>query len=207
MKPIALALLLALAGCATMRPTTDVDPAVDFSGYETFTWIDDNPLVRTDTQRPLSPFIEQRLMTAARSGLTERGLRFVEDPQAADLAVAFTIGSRQGLRVTEYPTTQWNHPWRGGWRDGMVRTTPYTEGQLAIDIFDVETSRPIWHGTVSRRLTGRERAEPGEVLENAVHAILRRFPAGSAAAGERAATTTPAAGAPAKASAARAERT
>ena len=70
---------------------TDHDPAVDFSAYQTFTWIDANPLIRVATERPLSPLVQERLMNETRSALTRRGLRFEQDPARSDLAVAFTV--------------------------------------------------------------------------------------------------------------------
>ena len=180
--------LLAAAGCqTTLRPTTDFDTSVDFTAKQTFTWIDPNPLIRTATQRPLSPLVEERLMSATRAALVERGLRFVGTAEEADLAVAFTIGSREGIRITSYPSSSFtrgpagrrDHRWhRGYWGQthSTVRTRQYTEGQLAIDLFDVANAVPVWHGTVSRRVTRQERGEPDEALREAVVAIVAEFP-------------------------------
>ena len=177
--------LLAAACQTTLRPTTDYDPSVDFSTFETFSWIDPNPLIRVATQRPLSPLVEQRLMSETRAALTRSGLRFAEDPLEADLAVAFTIGSREGIRITSYPTRSFHrglggrrHTWQGYWTTSTVRTRQYTEGQLAVDLFDVKEMRPVWHGTVSRRVTRQDRNEPDEIVRAVVEAILDRFPPG-----------------------------
>ena len=187
---IALIALSAIVGCqTTLRPTTDFDTSVDFSAMRTFTWIDPNPLIRTVTQRPLSPLVQERLMAATQAVLTERGLRFVDNVQEADLAVAFTIGSREGIRITSYPSSSFSRApvgrsgqhWRRGYwgqTHSTVRTRQYTEGQLAIDLFDVANAVPVWHGTVSRRVTQRERGEPDEALREAVIAILNEFPPG-----------------------------
>ena len=182
--------LLPLAGCqTTLRPVTDFDPSVDFSTKRTFTWIDPNPLVRTATQRQLSPLVQERLMAATREAFTQSGLVFVEKAQDADLAVAFTIGSREGIRITTYPTSSFtrgpagrrDYRWRRGYwgqTHSSVRTRQYTEGQLAIDLFDVATAVPVWHGSVTRRVTQRERGEPDEALREAVAAIVGEFPPG-----------------------------
>ena len=176
---------LLAAGCATtLRPTIDYDPVVEFTAYQTFSWIDPNPLIFAATQRTLSPLVQQRLMSQTQQGLTQRGLRFVEDPSQADLVVAFTIGSREGLRVTSFPTRSLSRgpsgrrssSWGGYWNTSTVRTTQYREGQLAIDLFDVAQERPVWHGTVSRRITQAERMEPGDAIQEAVDAILKQFP-------------------------------
>jgi hypothetical protein len=176
---------LLAAGCATtLRPTIDYDPAVDFARYQTFSWIDPNPLISAATQRTLSPLVQQRLMAQTQRGLTDRGLRFVEDATQADLVVAFTIGAREGIRVTSYPSRSLHRgpvgrrpsSWGGYWNTSTVRTTQYREGQLAIDMLDVAQARPVWHGTVSRRITQAERMAPDDALQEAVDAILDQFP-------------------------------
>lgn len=176
---------LLVAGCATtLTATTDYDPGVDFTTYSSFSWIDPNPLIRSVTQRPLSPLVVQRLMADTRDLLEGRGLRFVEDPTEADLAVAFTVGSRDGIRISSYPTTSLHrgrrgrptNSWGNYWGGSTVRTRQYTEGQLAVDLFDVAQARPVWHGTVSTRITRGDRAEPNEVIREALTAILDEFP-------------------------------
>ena len=176
---------LLLAGCATtMTATSDFDETVDFSKYRTFSWIGPNPLIRSVTQRPLSPLVEQRLMTNTRELLPARGLSFVENPAEADLLVAFTIGSRDGIRIDSIPTP-WTHArptgprrtaWRGYWPGNTVTTRQYTEGQLAVDMFDVAEARPVWHGTTGRQLTRSERESPDELLREALEAIFEKFP-------------------------------
>lgn len=175
---------LLLAGCASqMTATTDVDTSVDFDSFQTFGWIDPNPLIRSVTTRPLSPLIQQRLMADTKDILTERGLRFVEDAAAADLAVAFTIGSREGMRVESFPTRTFqrgrrSYSWGGYWGGSTVRTRTYTEGQLAVDLFSVAEARPVWHGTTSSRVTQGDRAEPDAIIREALEAILAEFPPG-----------------------------
>jgi hypothetical protein len=187
MKKFLLICCFLAAGCQTaaLQPSTDFDTSVDFSKFQTFTWIDPNPLIRASTQRPLSPLVQTRLMTATQSALTQRGLRFVQNPDDADLAVAFTIGSRQGIRINSFPSSSFHHspasrrgnPWgRGYWGTTSVQARSYTEGQLAIDLFDIAAAQPVWHGTVSRRVTQRERAEPDAALQEAVIAIFNKFP-------------------------------
>ncbi len=178
---------LILAGCATqMTATTDYDRTVDFSEFRTFSWIDANPLIRSATQRPLSPLVQDRLMSNTQDLLTARGFRFVEDPGEADLVVAFTIGSREGIRVDSLPTRSIHarpsgprrNAWRGYWMNNTVTTRQYTEGQLALDIFDVAEARPVWHGTTARPINRAEREAPDELVREALEAILEDFPPG-----------------------------
>jgi hypothetical protein len=169
-----------------MRANTDFDNAVDFSQFRTFSWIDPNPLIRSVTQRPLSPLVERRLMSNTRELLSARGLRFVENPAEADLVVAFTIGSRDGIRIDSFPNRSIHarpsgprrNAWRGYWMGSTVTTRQYTEGQLALDIFDVAEARPVWHGTSGRQITRSEREAPDELIREALEAILEEFPPG-----------------------------
>ena len=173
---------LVLAGCeTTLRPTIDYDPSVDFARYQTFSWIDPNPLISAATHAPLSPLIQQHLIAQTQQELTHRGLRFIEDPSQADLVVAFTIGSREGVRVTRYPSRGLHRrsaTWGDYWTTSSVFTAQYQEGQLAIDILDVAQARPVWHGTVSRLITDAERMAPDDAVREAVAAILEHFPPG-----------------------------
>ena len=172
---------LVLAGCEmALKPIINYDPSVDFARYQTFSWIDPNPLISAATQATLSPLIQQQLMAQTQQELTRRGLRFVEDPSQADLVVAFTIGSREGVRVTRYPPRSLHRrsaTWGDYWTS-TVFTAQYQEGQLAIDLLDVAQARPVWHGTVSRRITQAERLVPDSAVREAVAAILEHFPPG-----------------------------
>ena len=176
--------MVVLLGCQSgPRPTTDYDAGYDFSNVQTFSWIDPNPLIRATTQQPLNPLIQERLMRDTRTALTRRGFRFVDAPLGADIVLAFTVGSRENIRVTSHPSTSFNrgrhsHSWRGYWPTSTVQTRQYTQGQLAIDVFSVNEARPVWHGTVSQRITQRDRSAPDESVRTAVEAIIDQFPPG-----------------------------
>ncbi len=178
---------LLVNGCATtMTATTDFDSSVDFSKFRTFSWIDPHPLIRSATQRPLSPLVERRLMSNTRNLLAAKGLRFEHNPAEADLVVAFTIGSRDGILIETMPTRSFNSSprrqrpsgWRGYWTGNTVTTRQYTEGQLAVDIFDVAEARPVWHGSAGRQITRSERDAPDELVREALETILAEFPPG-----------------------------
>ena len=186
MNYLAVMACFAVWGCATtLTATTDYDNAVDFSAYKTFGWIDPNPLIRSVTQRPLSPLVVDRLKADTKDILSRQGLRFEENAAEADLAVAFTIGSRDGIRITSYPTRSFQrspsgrrYAWGSYWSGNNVRTRQYTEGQLAVDLFSVAEARPVWHGTTSTRVTRSDREAPDELIREALEAILAEFPPG-----------------------------
>lgn len=91
----------------------------------------------------MSPFLEGNLKIAVEQALTGKGYRLAADPEQADVVIAFTLGTREGIQASSFPVT-----YRGAWRYGVVvqqtEVRSYTEGMLAIDFYDVETQRPVW---------------------------------------------------------------
>jgi len=188
-----LLVLMLLAGCASTPFTvsSDYDRAIDYSGYETYAWTSENPMVIPEgsTNRP-SPLAERRLMDGIERELDMRGFQRVADASQADFVVGFSVGIRDRIDVKSYPTpigfNTWNYPygWNYGyaWRSsGMVygqetRTTQYTEGTLAIDIFDVDNKRPVWHGQAQGVMRDRSPQEQRNIETQAIQEILASFP-------------------------------
>ena len=176
-----------VSGCATgFNATHDHDSAHDFSGYQTFGWISENPMkVGPSVQSP-NPLLQPRIMTAVEVALGEKGYRLISDTAKADFALSFTVGSREKIRVDSYPTMSMGYstgyPNHWGWgatyhccaTDTQVRE--YTTGILAIDVFDVKERRPVWHGAASKTISQKDRKNMDETVRQAVAAILDGFP-------------------------------
>lgn len=170
-----------LVACATgFKATYDSDPGQDFGTYSTFTWIAKRPMIRASGAVGANPLLEPRIMTALKDQLTAKGYRFVDNNEPADLAIAFTVGARDKIRVTSYPSTYAGRRGAWGWGSGYygreVDARQYTEGVLAVDVFDVEKRAPIWHGVASKSITKSDRANITETVDAAVAAILEGFP-------------------------------
>ena len=182
---------LLLTACATgksYKSYDDYNPNIDFSGYQTFSFISDNPMIVSSAQGPVSPLLQGRIMNSIRADLSRKGFRYVTDPDSADMAISFTVGSRDQIKVDQYPAsyrTGYGSYYRG-YGYGMAYTTEtrvrqYTEGQLAIDIFDVRSRNPAFHGTASTRINSSDRANIEEFITNIVVETLDGFPPGQAA--------------------------
>ncbi|MGI9285040.1 MAG: DUF4136 domain-containing protein [Pseudomonadales bacterium] len=170
-----------LVACATgFKATYDSDPGHNFSTYKTFTWVSKRPMIRASGPASANPLVEPRAMTALKDQLTAKGYRFVEINEPADFAIAFTVGARDKIRVTSYPSTYagrrgaWG--WGGGYYGREVDARQYTEGVLAVDVFDVKKRAPVWHGVASKSITKSDRANATETIGAAVAAILEGFP-------------------------------
>lgn len=179
----ALASLTALiTACGSTPPVVDFDSAVDFSGYRTFAFISEHPLMTEMDSAGASPLLEGRLMRITEEALEAKGFRKVANPETADFAVGFTVGSRDKIRVNSYPEPY--RPYYGGWGWGgpyfagasNVDVQQYTEGTLAIDIYDVTEHKPAWHGVATKRITDSMRRNPDDSVSEVVNEILTSFP-------------------------------
>ena len=179
MTPIRLMLVLtalAAGGCESIQTRSDYDDRIDFSGYRTFSWISEHPMVDADPS--VSPLTEGRIELAIIDVMKTKGIAFVPNVRQADFVVAFTVGARQKLRVdtTTYPVG-YRGPFMWGtgyYQDVDVRE--YTEGRLSIDVFDTKLHQPVWHGYGTKSITGSDRDNPAPVIQKVVAEILKPFP-------------------------------
>lgn len=173
-----IALPCVLASCATMRAGSDYYPAADFSGYRTYVWMAESPLIQSQSSRvQISALSVRRIREAIERELAARNFARVATREEADFAIAFTVGARDSIRVEDYPPY-----YQGSWRWGSpyywpnVDVAMYTEGMLAIDVFNNETREPVWHGWAQKRIVRSDIEEPGPTIDAAVAAILANFP-------------------------------
>lgn len=175
---------LLLTACGSTGPVIDYDKTADFAAYKSFAFIDDTPLVIGEGAGASSPLLEGRLMRATESAMQAKGLRKVANAESADFAIRFTVGARDKIQVNSYPEPY--RPYYGGWGWGgsyyagvsHTDVRQYTEGTLAIDIYDVKAHKPVWHGVATKRITDKMRNNPDETVTQAVNAILVNFPPG-----------------------------
>ncbi len=178
--------LALMAGCAsTFEASYDHDSANDFSKYQKFAWISKNPMKVGKSVGAVNPLLEPRITSALEAALVAKGYNYVIEPKNADFVVSFTIGSREEISVSSYPSmsASYGRAYPGHWGWGNVyyggtetRVREYTEGMLAVDIFDVKERRPVWHGVATKRISESDRDEIEATVKAAVDAILAGFP-------------------------------
>ncbi|WOJ92093.1 DUF4136 domain-containing protein [Congregibacter variabilis] len=186
---LASTIAIAIAGCSSNPPVIDYDSSVNFSGYKTYAFISDHPLMRSEGSPPGSPLLEGRLMRIVEDNLNAKGFALVANSEAADFAIGFTVGARDKIKVNSYPEPYrpyyggwggWGAPYYGGGYGGSnVDVQQYVEGTLAIDIYDVSEHKPAWHGVATKRVTDSMRRNPDETLTEIVNEILAGFPPGA----------------------------
>lgn len=177
--PLLLLGLLALSSCATIDTGAHYDETNDFGAYETFSWVDDDPYVRDDGAQ-VSPLSQRKIEEAIRSELQRLGYTYVEGRNDADFAVAYTVGTRERIRVDHYPAH-----FRGLWGWHLpfsryyvheYRPHSYTRGTLGVDVFDVESGQPVWHGWAEKTITESDREDPSEAIRESVAKLFEEFP-------------------------------
>lgn len=176
-----------LAGCASgFKANYDHDPANDFSGYRNFAWISEHPMKLGATSGAPNPLLEPRIMTAIKEAMAAKGYVFTSDAKRADFVLSFTVGSREEIKVDSYPSMsagyRGGYPSHWGWGGAYygfgteTSVRQYTKGVLAIDMFDVEERRPVWHGVVTKSISKSDREDVPATIRAAVAAILVGFP-------------------------------
>ncbi|MEP9359658.1 DUF4136 domain-containing protein [Sphingomonas sp. KR3-1] len=155
------------AGC-TDTPTvkTDYDQTVDYAKYHQYSW------VYTGVPQGMNPLLFDRVRGSIDRSLAARGYQPVEK---GDFAIAFTLGRRDRVEVTDfgpYGPYYRGWGWGAGYRNVDVRNV--TDGTLVIDLYDVATRKPIWHGVATQEI------DPGKVdqakIDTAIDAVLAKFP-------------------------------
>ena len=169
-------------GCESISTKTDYDKSCNFSGYHTFSWISTSPLVSKSPE--VSPLAEGRIENAVKAVLSQKGFRFVDDPASADFVLAFTLGARQQVRVTSNPYAAGYgtgpYMWGGSYYQN-IDVREFTQGRLAIDIFDVKEKQPVWHGHATKSISSSDQKNAEALINKALAAILKDFPPTSSA--------------------------
>lgn len=177
---IAIATAVVAFGCAS-APTArvDFDAAHDFSAYQSFSWHSKNPMrVGKTTSQPRSS-LQPSIMAAIQSNLESSGYRYVADASAADFVISFVVGSREKTTPGTYPSTSCGSGGVGGWATaycGGLDGSSYSQGVLAIDIFDASERQLVWHGVAARAISAEDREDMSKLIDSIVAEILRDYP-------------------------------
>jgi hypothetical protein len=175
-----MAIGVAMTACVTIRTGSHYDETTNFGAYQTFSWIDDVPYISDDDAVRVSPLTQSKIQQAIRVELERKGYSFIKDRDAADFVIAYTVGTRDKIRVTSYP-----YDYHGAWGWHIYgshyyvreyREHSYTEGTLGVDIFDGESKKPVWHGWAEKTITASDRRDPGPVIQESVGKLFQSFP-------------------------------
>lgn len=182
---IAVAAVVLVAGCASgPRVYTHVDPAADFSRYQTFGFVEPLGTDRAGYQTIVSQYLKE----AARREMLARGFAYAErDP---DLLMNFNAHLSEKVRnvggapVFGVGYYNYRHGVYGAWP--MYPTEPwittYREGTLNVDLVDRSRRQMVWEGVAVDTVTDRSLENIKVGIDAAVAAVFAKFPASARAA-------------------------
>jgi hypothetical protein len=182
----AAALVVLVASCSSTyeaKVNFDKNSEVDMSTYKTFAWLTKDRILVAPAD--INPVMKLRIDDQIEQAFIAKGYILIEDPESADFTISYTIGSRDKIKVSSYPTTYntgfgWGRGYYGGYYGGMygtsmgteTRVRQYTEGNLAIDIYDVKTHQPAWHGWAVKRITSEDKETPVTVIRATIDKVV-----------------------------------
>lgn len=187
-KLLSIAVLLAfMAGCATnsAKVNFDQNTDIDTKNYKTFAWLTKGKIMAPAVD--FNPVMKERVNDSIEQAFIAKGYQLIDDSEQADFTISYTVGNRDKIKVNSYPATYntgfgWGRGYYGarGYYGSMSMGTEtsvrqYTEGKLAIDIYDVKTRQPVWHGWATKRLTSEDKQSPSNSLNEIVIQVVNQF--------------------------------
>jgi hypothetical protein len=172
-----LLLLVALAGCATVRVSSDYEHTRDFSAYKSYGWLAAKP-VPTGLPTLDTPMVQERIRKGVDAELTGKG--FAQVAESPDFWVKYQLTAEKKVDVhTDDDAFMYGAT---GFEIGVpvTRVSQYDEGTLIIDVFDAKEKKLVWRGIGQGRLRGESAQSDPEKSEQrireAVAAVLESFP-------------------------------
>ena len=175
-------------GCTSMydaKVDFDQNPDVVTAQYKTFAWLKTDKMLTLNQK--INPVMKLRVDDAIENAFIAQGYTLITTPEKADFAISYTIGSRDKIKVNSYPTSYnntfgWGRGYYGhrGYYGGVsmgteTRVKNYTEGKLAIDVYDVKLRQPAWHGWAIKRISSDDREDPEELIETLIQEVVANF--------------------------------
>jgi hypothetical protein len=177
------ALGVALTACNTLPVTTDVNPGMSVANCHTYTFAQEHVANADQPSAFGNPLNAERLRVAIESNLAAKGIQRVADHGAAECVVGYAMGSRQvfndyygGFGVG------FGYGWRhGGFGGGWGYDGPWVENEtrIAVDLFDSQSKKPIWHASVSQNVSDLTGPNAEARINAATAAIFTKFPGGA----------------------------
>ena len=163
MRAVPFVVLLAASFLQAANVETDFDPGVDFTGFQSFSFIGGQELTRTGLLS--DPSIRERLKNFIAGAMEPRGLHEVPTDQKYSLAVRYWVARQQKNEETVvlspdpflagYPA-YWTGPW--GWSYEEYVIHHYVQGTLVIDLIDPATKDLVWRTFLRQKIEDREKA-------------------------------------------------
>jgi hypothetical protein len=180
-----LAALFAIGCMGGVEVKTAVAPDANFSSAHSFKFLKYAPGHVANPAASADPMLEstitgREVRQDIAQDLAARG--YTHEHDAADLSVAYYIGAKQKLQVTNYDygyrfwgwrDWRWGRRW-GPWPDQQV--TEFDEGTVVVDVLDGSGQKLLWRG-VGKSEVPDDPSDYASALKKSVNAIMDHFPA------------------------------
>jgi hypothetical protein len=175
---VVVALAFAWVGCQSFKVRSDWDPAVPFSSFGRYVWVE--PPAREEA----NPFADNTLLrgrvrAAVEDALSRRGFRSQESRAGAHFLVTYHVVLEEQFEFDTLPFSSGYYHRRHhafGAFHSIPRAVAFQESSLVIDFLDPRTDDLVWRGWASGILGTRDRIRSLDVLDRGVEAILNAFP-------------------------------
>ena len=173
-----IATVLAVASCSSVKVVADMDKTVDFSQYETYSFLG----WQDDSDKILNDFDKKRIRDAFISEFEARGMKPVKENGDMDVSLFIVVDQKTSTTAyTNYYGSGYGgyNRYRGGWGYGHSTTTysesDYLEGTLVMDVFDGTSKDQVWQGIATSTIT--ENPDKREkTIPNKINALMKKFP-------------------------------
>jgi len=182
-------LVTLLVSCATTYKAKvgfDKNTPVDTRNYKTFAWLTPGKIMAPTED--FNPVMKVRVDAEIEQAFMAKGYQLIADAEKADFSISYTVGNRDKIKVSHYPASYkigfgWGRGYYGGYYGGLYgspmttepRVSQYTEGKLAIDVYDVQSHQPVWHGWATKRITSSDRETPSASIKGTVQQVVAQF--------------------------------
>ncbi len=186
-KIIILAMVLSVVvGCASTyqaKVKFDTNSKIDTSEYKTFAWLKESKILAASDD--VNPVMKVRLDNAVENAFIEKGYQLITSAENADFTISYTVGNREKIKIDHFPASYntgffWGRGYFGRpiFHSGVAfesKIRNYTEGKLAIDVFDVKSHQPAWHGWAVKRISSSEKNDPESTIKRLVTQVVANF--------------------------------
>lgn len=173
-----------MAGCSSLKVTSDMDGSVDFNKYKTYQYYG----WQKDSEKLLNDLDKKRIEQAFGKEFGIRGLTYVENN--GDLIVTLLIVTEKKTQTTSNTTSMgggyggyyggyhgygpgWG--WGGGHATTTYHTYDYKVGTLVADVFDAKEKRLIWEGVGQGTIKDNPKNRDNNIPK-VVEAIMKKYP-------------------------------
>ena len=180
-RAIATTLLSLLLAACSSGPTIDYDPAVDFSGYKSYHWLDE----RSGVSDQFDPLLAKRVKAAIDEQLKAR-FAAAPDRATANFLVRYYVSSTAKVSDSNARGSIGMGGYGGGGGGGSMMgvsmsfpiggTQVESQAQVLVDFLNPASEELTWRGSEIVTLRGSEPEKLTEQVQAVVAAILAKFP-------------------------------